>query len=410
MVGHLSFILLFLSFFCPLILFVVAVDPNHHHHKASNDASHTNVLCELPSLPHDSVHIIVAGHQPGDFSDHYLVQSGLSNARVIFYRRVDYDKTPSQVNGSCGIIAEERILNPNRGREAAAFYDYAIEHYHNPPKMMVFLHGHAFNGDHPHNTCLGSFSRILHYYRSVMANSSFSRMITLTQKMPKSLPFSWVGAAYDRRRLRTEHESLTNISMTNHPPLPETTTSEPRTTTTSDEKRRHRRLQDEVTEAAKECVNIFVKNKVAARAPGTIPTHNKKDNRVQFHKDIKTDGTTPGYMRSCCSTFVMTGERLRWYPLQFYQDMKAYFLNETINDQAAGWVCFEYVIWDLFADVRGPGATDWDRFEPEKVWYDEANKLSVHTKNSVIHGTSLQKCIEEEREVSNKYMATLPYQ
>ena len=396
----LHFLLISILFHPILLIFSIPEDLNHHHHhKVSSDASsHINVLCESPSLPLDSVHIVVAGHNPGDFKDHYLVQSGLTNARIIFYSREgDDNKTISQVNGSCGIIAVEKLLNPNYGREATAFYDYAIEHYDNPPKMIVFLHGHAFVGTHPHNTCLGSFSRILHFYRSISNNSSFSRMITLTQKMPKAQPFSWIGAMYDRRRLSAEHETTTTKQ-----PFP--------TIKGTDERSSRRRLQD-VTVAAQECVNIFVKNKVTARAPGTIPTHDKRDNRVRFHSDIRTDGTSQRYMRSCCSTFVMTGERLRWYPLQFYRDMKAYFLNQTINEQAAGWVCFEFVIWDLFADRRMTGSgTDFERLEPERIWYDEANKLSIHTKNSVIHGTALQKCLEEEREMGNSFGAAFPDQ
>lgn len=106
-----------------------------------------DIHCEWPSLPPNSLHIIVAGHRKEHIHKHYLFNLGLTNTELFFYRREDESDPVRELQGPCGIKAYERLVLPNHGREATAFYDYAIEHYRNPPRAIMFLHGHAFIGD-----------------------------------------------------------------------------------------------------------------------------------------------------------------------------------------------------------------------------------------------------------------------
>lgn len=74
---------------------------------------------------------------------HYLQHFGLSNAKVFIYRRVQAERPLTRLNTPCGIEIVERLLLPNRGLEASAFYDYVLEHYQSPPKAVMLLHGHG---------------------------------------------------------------------------------------------------------------------------------------------------------------------------------------------------------------------------------------------------------------------------
>jgi len=102
-------------------------------------------------------------------------------------------------------LAKEKLLTPNIGRDAAAFYDYVIEHYNNPPIATAFLHGHVANAWH--TSCHAIFTRITRYYRGLAQPTSYPNtagMITLTSKPNGDLvrdPFEWYGG---RRRLDDE--------------------------------------------------------------------------------------------------------------------------------------------------------------------------------------------------------------
>lgn len=55
----------------------------------SNYSTH----CESPSLPYNSLHIVVAGHQRENIPKHYLYHIGLTNVEIFFYRK-EYDFIP----------------------------------------------------------------------------------------------------------------------------------------------------------------------------------------------------------------------------------------------------------------------------------------------------------------------------
>ena len=109
--------------------------------------------CETPTLPRKSFHIVVAGYSARTCFRHYLWDLGLSNADVFIYRRVQIEEPAKSWQGPCGVRAQEVILGPNHGRDAAAFYDYVLNVYANPPAAFLFLHGHGGVGAINHITC-----------------------------------------------------------------------------------------------------------------------------------------------------------------------------------------------------------------------------------------------------------------
>ena len=80
--------------------------------------------CISPSLPHSAFHVVIAGHAENTCYQ-YVLDMGLTNALVFVYRRVSPDEPLRTWTGRCGIRVEEKLLVPNHGRDAAAFYDWA---------------------------------------------------------------------------------------------------------------------------------------------------------------------------------------------------------------------------------------------------------------------------------------------
>lgn len=133
--------------------------------------------CESPSLPRGSVHIVVGGYkykkpEAGirfEANHNYLLNLGLTNANIFWYRRVHANEPLRQVQGPCGIQLQERLLLPNHGRDGAALFDHILEIYDKPPpKSIIFLHGHAAHAWHTscesvfaRTTCVSRFSRKL---------------------------------------------------------------------------------------------------------------------------------------------------------------------------------------------------------------------------------------------------------
>ena len=143
--------------------------------------------------------IVVAGHEYAiDFPYPYLWDLKLWNTRITVYRRERGFAPIRTWYGPCGMVAQERILLPNHGRDGAAFYDFLLWRYDDPPLGVVFLHGHAALGWH--TSCETIFSRILAYYHSVIfpeIRPLPNAIITLTfargRKDTKFQPLFWNG-------------------------------------------------------------------------------------------------------------------------------------------------------------------------------------------------------------------------
>ncbi len=161
-----------------------------------------STFCETPTLPTGAFHIVIAGYAAKTCFKHYIWGLGLSNAEVFVYRREDLHVPARTWHGPCGVVVTEVILAPNQGRDAAAFYDYALRVYRSPPKAVLFLHGHGPNGYH--TSCQSVFSRSHMFYQSLAGTNytGFSdHMVTLTSREDRGKDVTdWLGG----RRLLQE--------------------------------------------------------------------------------------------------------------------------------------------------------------------------------------------------------------
>ena len=97
-----------------------------------------------PVAPLAMMELVLAGHEYAtDFESHYLWDLALSNVNIVLYRRERTNLPLRTWSNGCDMRAEERLLLPNHGRDAAAFYDYAKWRYDAPPQAVAFLHGHS---------------------------------------------------------------------------------------------------------------------------------------------------------------------------------------------------------------------------------------------------------------------------
>ena len=151
-------------------------------HAGCHNVIRQDPYCEVPTLPRNMFHIVISGFAAKTCFGHYLWDLGISNADVFIYRRVELGEPVSSWQGPCGVRAQEVILAPNSGRDGAAFYDYVLHVYRNPPAAVMFLHGHG--GLSYHSTCESLFSRAHMYYQS-LALSNYTglskHMMTLTE-------------------------------------------------------------------------------------------------------------------------------------------------------------------------------------------------------------------------------------
>lgn len=297
-------------------------------------------VCETPSLSRNSFHIVIAGYDSETCVNHYIWHLGATNADVFVYRREGIEEPAKFWTGPCGISVQEKILVPNFGRDAAAFYDYAIEVYDRPPEAMVFLHGHG--GLAHHTSCDAIFSRVHMYYQSLVHeaargyqgtrfNSSFDgfsdHMISLTSmwnghtNMSNEFAHPWG----ERRRfvLGWKLGSWFNFG------------------------------------ASKENVNIDVDIDPAC-IPGTI----RGESRCVKPRDVMNAGDegcnavlkkwevpefTDGFY-SCCASFILPGKRLLMYPKGLYSDLRAYLMSPDFDDQWTARACFEYIVYRVFRE------------------------------------------------------------
>ena len=130
--------------------------------------------CLSPSLPRGrALDIVIAGYE-ANTNVSYLFDLGLTNSRVLVYRRVEANVPLRSWTGPCGVSVEERLLLPNHGRDAAAFYDYMVENYDMFPGAIVFLHGHGPFGDY-RTESRNVLGRISSYYQSLALREPISQ-------------------------------------------------------------------------------------------------------------------------------------------------------------------------------------------------------------------------------------------
>jgi hypothetical protein len=272
-------------------------------------------LCEMPSLPKNSLHIVIAGYKHREVSEDYSYLFSLSNTEIFHYRRQFATMPLVSYPEICGVVVNERLMLPNIGREAAAFFDYAYEHYDNPPKVIAFLHGHAAISWH--TTCNGVYSRLLQSYRDLISDEFPFRMFTLAGNRKQNIysPNPFPGRL--RRRLQLEPEDQLLVDK---------------------------------------CGAVFEK----------------------YNKTILQ---VPGQFGSCCATFILPGDRLHWYPKDFYLTMRNYHLLTT-NEDMAGRYCFEFIIYPMYCDALIE--------ETDRIWYQKALNLSL-TLSTKYH-SRLERC------------------
>jgi Protein of unknown function (DUF3431) len=136
--------------------------------------------CIQPSLPNGAFHVVIAGYRVNTCYD-YLFQLGITNAQIYVYQREELNALTRPADGPCGIRVEHRLLLPNRGKEAAAFYDYVESVHDSPPEAVVFLHGHG--PDSWHSTSSDVATRIHGYYVDVARSGVIYRDIVNLNRM-----------------------------------------------------------------------------------------------------------------------------------------------------------------------------------------------------------------------------------
>lgn len=144
-----------------------------------------------------------------------------------------------------------------------------------------------------HLTCNSGFSRALKYYRDMVDNSTFDRMITLTQNPQQSdknsNSFNWNGGYYLRRRQLSvdtiavnsnDYRNRGQVQIENagdsgkHSKIdrydkPSSAEAEGGRERFNFDERKLEKEHDNV-KAGKECVDVFLKNNITARAPGLL--------------------------------------------------------------------------------------------------------------------------------------------
>ena len=298
-------------------------------------------LCESPSLPRGSIHIVVAAYKYSEreagigFDDsNYLWDLGLTNSDIFWYRRVQPEQPLREVEGRCGMKLHERLLLPNYGRDGSAFFDHVLEVYDNPPTSIIFLHGHAAIAWH--TSCESVFARSAYVYRALawpsptggLVDHSLNRtvlnhMMTLTSNSNGTSYFdlSWFGSRKDQVNVRR----LSKLVASNDTATMNKTKSP--------------------CELFRERWNEQVFSRIQKR---------------------------PSF-QSCCASFILKGERIQKYPRAFYEDLQSVLTDESYGDQ--GRHCFEFLVYLLFSEEHG-------KFTQQELqaFYDEADGL-VHGRN-----------------------------
>ncbi|KAG2493537.1 hypothetical protein HYH03_008351 [Edaphochlamys debaryana] len=216
---------------------------------------------------------------------------GLTNAVVYKYRKLDEGNPLRSWQLACGVAVYERLMLPNLGSEALAFYSYLLEFYNKLPNLAVFfLHDH---GEAWHVSCssLAARSR-LWYQEAVEGGPMMGRMISFTSQEQDNIT-AWYGgpngpAARTRNGIRGLLQSNPGADVI------------------------HQEARD-----------IAVKWKV--------PTDNP-----------------PGLFMQCCASFIVPSKALAALPAGFYRDMLR-FLAKTKDTLESGKAALEFSVWRLFS-------------------------------------------------------------
>lgn len=148
------------------------------------------------------IEIVIAGYEMMSTEDVASAAAwdfaSLGDVNLVFYRRSRVDVIPRAwvCDKSCGTItAEERVMARNHGRDGAAFYDYALWRYDDPPLAFAFAHGHQALAWH--TSCETMYTRIVRYARDMSTGEAPQCLVTLTfargRRETKFAPLEWNG-------------------------------------------------------------------------------------------------------------------------------------------------------------------------------------------------------------------------
>jgi hypothetical protein len=329
---------------------------------ASQETPHIfRARCESPSLPRGSVHIVVGGYkykkaEAGirfEANHNYLLNLGLTNAIIFWYRRVHANEPLRQVQGPCGIQLTERLLLPNHGRDGAALFDHILEIYDKPPpKSIIFLHGHAAHAWH--TSCESVFARTAYVYRDLVAESSF-----LTNNNPHRIRVDANATGTVRNHMMTltsTSDGTRNYDFKDWEGVQKANTTRPGF------------FEEEVTGYTTRSRRLgeatLSSNKTAPSPCGLFLERWK-------HTLAPYTSRAPSY-HSCCASFVVPGDRIHRFPREFYEELQAVLIYEGYPDANTGRFCFEFIMYQLWGDTHGHFSEEqYQRF------YDEADGL-VH--------------------------------
>ena len=284
--------------------------------------------------PESDFHIIIGGFQYlSDFHLHYIWDINIPGARIVVYRRERPDVEARAWRGRCAMYGEERLLFPNRGRDASAFWDYVLWKYESPPRAVAFLHGHVAQAWH--TSCEAIFTRLHAYERAMYGVEGFSpvpnSLVTLTDpahgQQSGEEPLYWFG----------------DLSGGVREANPET----------------------EAVEGS--CQDIL-----------------KTVNITLSNVDVT----------SCCGSFILPGVWTQGHPRAVYEALFRAVVDETKDDALTSKQCFEFIVYALFSPKFLPvgftrdemydrnGLIQW--FHNARVLQDEVRPLMRRCKGNSI--------------------------
>jgi hypothetical protein len=304
-------------------------------------------------LPPVSFHIIVAawkyqqseGHAGFEPGVNYLVDLGLPNAQIFWYRRMKLHEEARNYTSNCNISVRE-VLTPNIGRDALPFFHHILDTWDNPPITIVMLHGHV--ADSHHSSCEGVFARTVYYYRSLVHNASASKpMMTLISEQFGTKYFDHKQWWPDYQHLRNNSSARRLLKKPADTPVTGTDYIDgfPRRLN------RDNRNADSLLNNPDNVCEAFL-----ARWKDLIDLQRRKG---------------AGKQNACCGTFIVPWSRIRRFPKEFYEDiLRNVMLDTNYSDALKGQECYEFVVWSWFGDYT-------DDFTDEEVtnFYQQADGL-----------------------------------
>jgi len=316
--------------------------------------------------------VVIGGYEfltRDDVAKHHAWDLNLPLATIVFYRRTRAEVKARAWRCASGMTAIERLMFPNYGRDASAFWDWTMFRYDIPPRAVAYLHGHGALAWH--TSCETVFTRIKTYYDDMLRvhgdddGGAYSRriggnnvtdvdaaddvgyapesMVTLSfargRRETPFAPLEWNGG---RRRLLTAR-------------------------TNSDD-------SYDAVETAK-CVDVLRSVNVTLK---------------------------PATVRSCCGTFIMPGRFIRGYALEVYKALYDSIMDQSMDDGISGRACFEFIVYGMFsannlpAHVKAPDVN----LTALSTWFDRAHARTRELK------PAMKSC---ERNYKSSMFPFLPY-